>query len=124
MNAQEHIRLLARVAALEEQVNALTAMLLPADDAPVAEAKVEGEEPPAEEEVEPRSMETRARPMFEGIDDKGGGWFDVYWGGKKLNTKAVRRDQANSLLDNHRQMQARPVLSDLDGDPGSAGVDA
>ena len=106
MNAQEMLRMQARIAALEAQVRAINDLLFPAavePDPPKVEGADVVEDAPVEDAAE--AVPAHKRPRFEGLEDLGRGWFDVYWAGRKVNVKALRQQEANALLDNHRQMQ-------------------
>ena len=104
MNRTEQVALMRRFEDLAERVDSLERVLGLRDPEPVEtdNAVIEG----APAELEDAGPEKPKDPPFEGILDKTGGWYDVYWGGNKINTKSLRRTEANALLDHHRQMQA------------------
>jgi len=102
MNRTEHMDLMRGIAVLTARVAALESALFGDPEvAPAPEAKIEGAEIPVEP-VQPGHSE----PVQQGIVDMQGGWFDAYFGGRKLNSKGLRKPQAEALVQEHIMQHA------------------
>jgi hypothetical protein len=97
VNRTEQMILEKSVDALRERVTALEHALFgkPGEE-PAPEAKVEGAEVP-----DPAAHPGHSEPVQQGIVDKQGGWFDAYYQGRKINRKALRKGEAEALVNEH-----------------------
>lgn len=106
MNLREQYKLQREVADLTERVESMERLLGLRDPEPVDvdNAQAEGAQVDLEEAVKTAVTADKVTPapLFEGVQDLGGGWFNVFWGGSKINTKALRKGAADNLLDQQR----------------------